>query len=393
MARFDFAIIGGGVSGTTAAEALRERDAHASIAIFEDEPYPLYSRVLIPKYLKGDVLRGALFLRNIENYAEKNIAFYPGAKIIRIDPDKHEFQTVGEIFSYKKLLISAGGHPKSLENFQFPPTKSRVLDKVGTISNFQTPILRMHTLDDADAIKKAISGASCHSALVLGEGLIAMEFVEIFLKNGFSTHVIAEGDYFGEKRMGKSGGAFFEENLKKHGVSIHKNAEPSSINACVIGAGIGIERNLSAFGGLEANIGILTDEFLVSSHPDIYVSGDIAEFFDVILKKRRTAGSWTTAFLQGQAAARNMAGERFAFKNVAAYNISNLGLRLSFLGDQEQYDDALESSDEASFLRFLFSGGKLSGAVVINRVGDRPLIAQLIESGAGKNEIQQKFSL
>ena len=380
MARFDFAIIGGGVSGTTAAEALRERDAHASIAIFEDEPYPLYSRVLIPKYLKGDVLRGALFLRKIENYAEKNIAFYPGTKVVRIDPDKHEFQTAGEIFSYKKLLISAGGHPKMSANWT-----SDVLLDVGRP-------LRMHTLDDADAIKRAMSEASCREALVLGEGLIAMEFIEIFLKNGFQAHVIVRGDYFGEKRMGKSGGAFFEENLKRHGVLVHKNTEPSSINACLVGVGIGIERNLSVFGGLEVNVGILTDEFLASSNPNIYAAGDIAEFFDVIFKKRRVAGNWTTAFLQGQAAARNMLGERVAFKNVATYNISNLGLRLSFLGDPEEYDDALESSGETNFLRFLFSGGKLSGAVLINRVGDRPLIAQLIELGADKNEVKQKFS-
>ena len=377
MARFDFAIIGGGVSGTTAAEALRERDAHASIAIFEEEPYPLYSRVLIPKYLKGDILRDGLFLRKIENYAEKNIAFYPGAKVIRIDSDKHEFHTAGEIFSYKKLLISAGGYPR--------PWMPDIQEGAGRP-------LRMHTLDDADAIKKAMSEAPCREALVLGEGLIAMEFIEIFLKNGFSAHVTARGDYFGEKKLGKTGGAFFEENLKRHGVLVHKNAEPSSINACLVGAGIGIERNLSVFGGLEANVGILTDEFLASSNPDIYAAGDIAEFFDVIFKKRRVAGNWTTAFLQGQAAARNMLGERFAFKNAATYNISNLGLRLSFLGDPEEYDDALESSGETNFLRLLFRGGRLSGAVLINRVQDKQLIAQLIESGADKNEIQQKFS-
>ena len=173
----------------------------------------------------------------------------------------------------------------------------------------------MHTLDDADAIKKAMSEAPCRTALVMGEGFIAMEFIEIFLKNGFSTHVIARGDYFGEKKLGKFGGAFVEENLKRHGVSVHKNTNPASINACVVGIGTGIERNLSAFSGLEVSAGILTDEFLVSSEPDIYASGDIAEFFDVILKKRRVVGNWTTAFLQGQAAARNMLGERFAFKN------------------------------------------------------------------------------
>ncbi len=377
MARFDFAIIGGGVSGTTAAEALRERDAHASIAIFEDEPYPLYSRVLIPKYLKGDAARETLFLRKTENYAEKNIAFYPGAEIVRIDPSHHEFQTGDEIFSYKKLLISAGGRPRPWT--ADAPSGAR--------------LLRMHTLDDADAIKKTISEAPCGTALVIGEGFIAMEFIEIFLKNGFSTHVIANGDYFGEKKLGKLGGDLFEENLKRHGVEVHKNTKPASIKACVVGVGVGIERNLSAFSGLEVSAGILTDEFLAASQPDIYASGDIAEFFDVILKKRRAAGNWTSAFLQGQAAARNMLGGQVAFKNVATYNISNLGLRFSFLGDVEEYDDTLESSDGASLLRLLFRGDQLSGAALINRFQDKTLIAELIENGAHKNEIKQKFSL
>ncbi len=376
MESADYLIIGGGIAGTTAAEVLREEDQHAKIAILEAEPHVLYSRVLIPKYIKGHIQREALFLRKISDYAEKNINFYPSSRVSKINPEKREAVLEnGKIFSYKKLLIASGGKPKDI----------------------LPGVLRMHTLEDADAIKETIKNAKIKEVLVIGEGFIVLEFLIIFILNGFKTHLVAKGDAWGEARLGRTGAEMLEEVFKKHGVIIHKKiADGEKIKSAITAAGIGLSRNLEAFAGLEvgppAGGGILTNEFLETSQPGIFAAGDVAEFFDLVAGRRRIVGNWTNSFLQGRAAALNMLGRRVLFKNVSTYNISCLDERLTFAGDTEDFDDALEIKKDGTLLRALFKENKLKGAVLINRFNDKIEMTKLIERGAEKNEVAKIFS-
>ena len=379
MASADYLIIGGGIAGTSAAEVLRGEDPHAKIAILETEPHVLYSRVLIPKYIKGQIQRDALFLRKISDYAEKNIGFYPSSKVSKINIERREaILENGLIFSYKKLLIASGGKPKAWTS--------------GVQADAGRP-LRMHTLEDAEKIKDAINNAENKTALVLGEGFIALEFLSIFILNGFKTHLIAKGSAWGEARLGRTGAEMLEEVFKKYGVVMHKKtADGEKIKTALVAAGVGLSRNLEAFAGLEVGQGILADEFLETSCPGIFAAGDIAVFFDVIAGRRRIVGNWTNSFLQGRAAALNMLGRRVIFKNVSTYNISCLDERLTFAGDTEDFDDSLEIKTGGTLLRALFKENKLKGAVLINRFNDKIEITRLIEAGAAKNEVAKIFS-
>jgi len=110
MSIYDFLIVGGGIAGTSAAETLREQDRHASIAILEREEHPLYSKVLIPNYLKKKIKREALFLRKTSDYAERGISFFPSTEVKDINYDRREiYSSDGRIFPFKKLLLAAGG--------------------------------------------------------------------------------------------------------------------------------------------------------------------------------------------------------------------------------------------------------------------------------------------
>ena len=382
MPTIDYLVIGGGIAGTAAAETLREEDPHAKIAILEAEPHVLYSRVLIPKYIKGQIQKEALFLRKISDYAEKNINFYPSAKVLKINPEKREaILKNGSIFSYKKLLIASGGKPKTWT--------SDVQVDVGR--PFQ--VLRMHTLEDADAIKEAIENAKIKEVLVIGEGFIALEFIRIFILNGFKTHLATKGDVWGEARLGRTGAEMLEEVFKKYEIVVHKKtADREKIKSALTAAGIGLSRNLEAFAGLEVGRGILSDEFLETSRPGIFAAGDVAEFFDVIAGRRRIVGNWTNSFLQGRIAALNMLGRRVLFKNVSTYNISCLDERLTFAGDTEDFDDVLEIKKDGTLLRALFKENKLKGAVLINRFNDKIEMTKLIERGAEKDEVAKIFS-
>lgn len=417
----DFLIIGGGIAGTTAAETLRELDPHATISIIDAEPHPLYSRVMIPGYLKHKTKRDALFLRKISDYSAKKIGLYSSRIVSRIDYQKREVYTdagpprlalgeAGEVFPYKKLLIASGGLPKPW----FLPGLAA--------EEFLGNILRMHTLDDADNIlSKMKSHAASVSedapqaggqALVVGEGFIALEFIESFLKNGFSVHAIFKENYFNEKRFGVNGGKIMQDAFSRNGVIMHRRTEPATINGMeitfkngerlspeLIGAGVGIMRNLDSFGGIKKNIGILTNDFLEASEENVYSAGDIAEYFDAYSGVERAVGNWTNSFLQGRAVALNMfaslAGKeegRAPYAVVPAYNIINLKLNITFVGYLEDADDFWEKLYDGGITRVFLKAGKVRGAVLINRFGDKIKIAELIKSNADIHELAKAFS-
>ena len=402
MISIDYLIIGGGIAGTVAAETVRAHDMAASIAIVEREAHALYSRVLLPQYIMHKISRADLFLRTSEHYVAHNIGLYPNAVVISVDVSRNEAYVAldgdparpQETFSYKKLLIASGGHPSPMpETFDLGPA---------------IKILRMHTLADADTIKNTIENASAKDALVLGEGFIAMEFMQIFSASGSKVHILCSNGSFGEKRFGAPGARMLEAYYEHRGMRFYKNIKDAElkhkdawftehnrpVSVSFAGVGVGITRNIAAYVGIDKNIGITTDEYLRTSAENVWAAGDVAEYYDTISGEHRTVGNWNNAFMQGHVAALNTLGVKTAFKNVPAYTIINFDLNITLLGDVERYDEAIEDIGNVVDLymeRILIKQGKISGAVLINRFNEKTRLSALIARGASAEYAQNKL--
>ena len=152
----NYVIIGGGVAGTTAAEELRKRDASAEITLVSEEQHPLYSRVLLPHYLKGKVPRERIFLKKETWYAEQNIEWLTGITCVHLDPrNKCVGFSDGRELPYDKLLIATGGEVRAIDH-----------DLRG--------VSYLRTLDDADHLVQLLSEASTSvRAGIFGGGFIA----------------------------------------------------------------------------------------------------------------------------------------------------------------------------------------------------------------------------
>ncbi|MBI2023516.1 NAD(P)/FAD-dependent oxidoreductase [Candidatus Giovannonibacteria bacterium] len=399
MERFDYLVVGGGIAGTTAAETIREKNFHASIAILEAEPHTLYSKLSFPKYLNNQISRKQLFLREVSDYERKRIDFFPRTYANKIDPERHEvFCEDGRIFSYKKLLIASGSRPDD------PPEYLRT--EAG-VPGEGSRVLRLHSLDDADSIKETFSAPPPRSIIVAGETFAALELFEIFYEHDFEVHAVAKGNFFGERMLGSKGGEILERHLQRKRIVIHKNAEIAyakgtefrlsngdKFSADFAGIATGVQRNVEAFRNLKNGKGIWTDEFFMTSVPDIYAAGDAAEFFDVISGRRRLMSDWTMAFLSGRTAALNMLDERVPFKSVTSYNIVIFGVSITSMGDTEDWEDTLEYPEEngvPSFLRLFLKEGRLKGAIFINRFADASKISSFIEHGSSQEEVKKAF--
>ena len=382
-AHYDYLIIGGGITGVTAAETIREHDQHAHIAIVEREPHVLYSRVLLPHYLKRHIARPKLFLRTAQDFTNKKIDIHREDAIKTIDP-KHKDITLenGKILEYEKLLLATGGRVKEWG-----------------MSEDQHIVYRLQTLDDADRLFEALP--SIHNPLVVGSSFISLEFLEIFLANQIKPTLLVRDAHFFGNLLEQRGGALMDENFKRLGIQVDYDDTIAHIASTRIGAeimtknskkipvdaiavGIGMDRNVEyahKAGIAVGKHGIVTNEFLETSEPDIFAAGDVAEYYDIMAETSRCIGNWTNAALQGKRAGLNMVGKREAFRSVPSYSITNLGFQITALGDTGNHESAIVRMDDAhkQYERFFFKGDTLAGAVLINRFRDKAHLARVIE--------------
>lgn len=363
-------IIGGGIAGTTCAEELRKLDPQAEITIVSEEYHPLYSRALLPHYLKGKVSRERVFLKTENWYAENNIEWLAGERAEKIDT-KNSFVLLsnGRELPFDKLVIAGGRNPRLLPE-----------DHRG--------VSYLWTLDDADHLLQLISEQTRPCPVgVYGSGLIACEFVNIFKNFGLDVTVAFRGPYFWSRLLDEESGRLINRHLEKNGIKILSRLQIDEINFPykILGVGIGLDPDISWLkdSGLKTEKGIIVNEKMESNLPGLFAVGDIAEVFDVHSGRNRIMGTWTAAQAQGRIAARNIFGQKEKFEQITVSSINLLGLDIIFLGDTgREWADEIKvkgSVEEGGVLQVFYKDRKVIGATLVNRNSDRDKIIKMME--------------
>ena len=403
---YKYVIIGGGIAGVTAAETIRELDPSGAIAVFTKEAHVLYSRVLLPSFLKGRIRQDQLFLRTFNDFEKSHINLFLKRAVVGIDikQKKITFQDNESLFHkkntvfYEKLLIASGGE----------------VEEWPVAGNNKKGIFRLQTIDDAEALAKYLSQAK--KAIVAGGSFIALEFLEIFSLRRIPISLICKSVGFFSNSLDGTGGEIIDSNFRRHGIESHYKEEvrevlggnwvsgirtnrPAEYQGDIIGVGIGLNKNLNFFkerGFLTGEEGIKTNEYLETGNEGVFAAGDIAEFYDVIFEKNHTVGNWTNAFLQGKTVGLNMAGRKMVFRNVPFYSITNLGFQITALGEIET-GEGIETISRANppfhkYERFFIKDGIIKGAFMINMFSDKSILAKLIENKVSVEKIKGNFA-
>lgn len=386
MKRYDYLIVGGGIAGVTAAETIREEDPHATIGIVSAEPHVLYSRVLLPSFLKGKIPREKLFLRTLQDFTDKRIDLLAEQEASFVDVERRTVGRTSRIaIGFKKLLIAAGGRVKPWQAGQ-------------GIEKF---VHRLQTLEDAERLSRALP--AIRNPLVIGASFIALEFIETFVIHRMSPTLLMREPYFFATLLDPQGGELLHRNFERYGISILPQREvlagsrPSDrgvevattdgkkISGDALAVGVGVERNIEFLrgSGLElGNQGIRVNEFLETNQEGIFAAGDIAEFPDPATGRIRTQGNWTNAVLQGKRAGQNLTGKREAYRAVSAYSITNLGFQITALGECDPHLETIVRVEPLrnEYARLFLLEDRIVGAALLNRFADKPHLARLIES-------------
>jgi NAD(P)H-nitrite reductase large subunit len=382
-----YVVVGNGIAGTGCAETIRKADPNASITIVAAEPYPLYNRIALPPYLKRKVAEQKVNIKDLAWHERMNIALLRETVVASVHPDEHAVALAdGRILPYDALLIATGsranGHP---------------CPGCGGVYNFQT-------LDDARAIDARIERAT--SAVAIGGSYIAYELCEAFNQRGLQTTWLMRGPWFLRRVLEEEGGALVDRIAEHHGVRVIHGEEVAAfesspggelcavvtdggqrIEANLAGVGVGVRRNVEflAGSGVETRTGVVTDERLRTSAPDVYAAGDCAEFFDPYWGTHNVMGTWDNAVDQGRLAARNMMGGDEPFDEVPAYATTLFDSRIVSFGANLEIDPELESRHridpvERTYRRLFFRGEKLVGGVIIGDKRGRQKLVEIVKT-------------
>lgn len=382
-------ILGNGIAGQTAAEELRANDAGASITIIAAEEHPLYNRVALPRYLRGQVRREKVFMRTAEDSAARGIDIHFSTWATEIDPGARLVRTnQGQEFGYDALLVATGGRPKP------PPWPGS--DQVETALGFQT-------LDDTDRIIAETDSA--RSVLIMGGSFISYELAEgvahrraaevTWIQRGpwFLRYVLdAEGGQLC-RRLGEAAGVRFivnDEVARFSRVDGRYRAQTqagATVDFDVLTYGVGLDYYTEPLRQTEAELskGIVVDQKLRTRLPDVYAAGDVAVFFDLMIGRHNQMGTWDNAEMHGKVAAHNMAGENEDFFDVPTYTTTMFGSTLAVMGITPDVQPDLESVrtysfEEGYYRKLFFYEDRLVGAIMIGPPKGRKKLIEIMRS-------------
>ena len=383
-----FVIIGGGAAGGFAAQTLRKEGFTGRIVLISsEEPVP-YDRTKLSKaYLAGKAQPATLPLRQRDFYEAQKIEWRPNTHATGLDLASQEIQLAGQPpLPYDQLLLAPGSVPNLLP--QLPGH-----DLAG--------VLPLRTQADADALLAATKNAK--EVVVIGSSFIGMEAASSLISEGRRVTVIAQEKVPFERVLGPEIGAMFQRMHEEKGVKFETEAQVTSVlgehghavgvelasgklvAADVVVLGVGVRpatKFLQAAFTLQKDGGLAVDAFLQAAE-NVYAAGDIACFPLAPAGRPTRIEHWRVAQQHGQAAARNMLGQREKFTAAPFFWTQQYGKSLRYAGHAARWDEIIYQGDVAGqdFLAFYVLASRIVAAAGMNHDADMIEIAEQLGAG------------
>lgn len=358
-----YVIVGNGTAAVGCIEGIRSVDPEGEITVISEERHPVYSRPLISYLLEGKTDLQRMRYRAGDFYEQNKCKVIYGrcAESVRAT-EKTVLLVDGTSLSYDRLCVATGSRPF------VPPFEG--LETVRDPHTFMT-------LDDALSLDAALTGDP--RVLIVGAGLIGLKCAEGIRDRAGSVTVCDLADRVLSSILDPDCAALVQDHLERNGIrfllgdtvqrfeerrAYLKSGTEVEFDLLVLAVGVRANTELVKNAGGEVNRGILVNERMETTIPDVYAAGDCAEGYDAALGAHRVLAILPNAYLQGSAAGANMAGNAVSFNNAIPMNsIGFFGLHMMTAGVYE--GEMVEERTEGSIKRFFVGNGFLKGFILI----------------------------
>ncbi len=383
-----FVIVGAGLAGATAAEALRTLGFTGRVVLIGAEVERPYDRPPLSKdYLQGKSEKDKIYLHPPAWYDEQGIDLRLDDPVTAIHRDAHEVGTRGgERIGYDKLLLATGSSPRRLN------VPGGDLDGV----------LYLRTVGDCEALKAAF--ASAGRVAIIGAGWIGLETAAAARDAGCEVTVIERAELPLQHVLGPEVARIFADLHRDHGVDLRLDAGVAEItgagrasavrladgtvveaDAVVVGVGITPNTELAEAAGLDVDNGVIVDAHLATTDPDVFAAGDVASAYYPHLDTHLRLEHWSAALNQGPIAAATMLGGAEEYDRVPYFfsDQYDLGMEYSGFDPGGGYDEVVFRGDVAGgeFVAFWMGGGRVLAGMNVNVWDVTDAIQALVRSG------------
>jgi 3-phenylpropionate/trans-cinnamate dioxygenase ferredoxin reductase subunit len=320
-----YLLIGAGVAGSAAAQAIRELDRAGSVLMVGQEIMRPYHRPPLSKaFLRGEVDRGALLTLPVAWFTENNVQLITGRRVTWLEPDRHRATLDdGTVVQYDQCLLCFGGMVAPLE---LPGAGLPGLYYLRTLADAESILTR---------IQQALRDGRPHPhgrgrAAVIGGGLLGVEVAASLRRRGLWVELVMEGPLPWPEVAGEAAGRFLLALLQKNDVLLHAANPPKALEgdgrvqrlqlsggeavqcdfavACV---GMQVDRRLLQATSIPIGRAITCDEFGRAGAQQgverIWAAGDCSAVLDPRFEKHATQSHEPVAEATGRLAGRNMA--------------------------------------------------------------------------------------
>jgi NAD(P)H-nitrite reductase large subunit len=328
-------ILGSGVAGISAVEAIRSRDSASEIMMVSDDPYGYYSRPGLAYYLTGELGEKQLYPFVQPDYQRLKVNIIKG-RVTKILRDERLLELDGKSrLGYDRLLIAVGAQAVRLN------VPGAELEGV----------VKLDHLGDARSIYKLAGKRK--RAIVVGGGITALELVEGLVARGVRVTYLLRGDRYWSNVLDEQESHIIERRLRDEGVTLEfhtelvevlekrgqvmgvrlQNGRTIPCNLLAYAIGIQPRLELARDAGLSVERGILVNEMLQTNDSAIFAAGDVAQVYDPRSGRAILDSLWGPAREQGWAAGFNMAGGQTPYIKPPPFNVTRLaGLTTTIIG-------------------------------------------------------------
>jgi ferredoxin-nitrate reductase len=383
-------VIGAGAGAYGFVKSYRELNPNDQITIFSKENHPFYNRVMLPDYISGEQKWEQLVKMKDEEEPAYNIRLLRGVSVEAIDRvNKQVADSRGVKTPYDVLLIATG-------------SRATVPKNVPTLPG----IFTMRNRNDADSFKRFVP-ANGH-VVIVGGGLLGLEMAASLREIGIKITIVQRVSRFLNRQLDTLGSQLLHEEMVDQGCDIYyddevqlfygrskltgvvlKSGRKIDCNAMILAVGTTPNLELARDCGLDCKRGVIVNERMQTSDPDIYAIGEIAEFEGTLY------GITAAAEQQAEVMAKYMNGDIASYyKGSLFMNIIKInGFDLCSIGlpecpDSSDYEEIV-FIDKAKryYKKCIIHNDRLVGAILI---GDKSEMLEFKELIANKTELSEK---